>query len=288
MNNPDMNTLELTQPFIAGAMERTAATLPVEQAAAPLPKGTDVIDDSLDLIEGLYEYNHWIYSQLRPYLGSEILEVGSGTGNITRFLSMHASRVVGIEPVTSFADRFRDRLSHMSHVSCIEGYLQDVPEPKDDAARFDTVVSCNVLEHIEDHVAAVRSMADQLREGGRTIIFVPAGPYALGRLDRELGHYRRYTLRSLRSTMEAAGLEWEYGRYSNMVGLAGWWFNSVILRRKHVPAKQATFFDKLVPMISAIERLLPLPCGQSVWGVARKPRRAILAMPRQDSIRRAA
>jgi SAM-dependent methyltransferase len=253
-----------------------------------IPGGIDAIDGSLDMIEGLYEYNHWIFNQLRPYVEGKVLEVGSGTGNITQFLSMHASRVVGVEPIDSFAARFRERLSHMSHVSCVEGYLHDMPAPVSAASRFDTVVSCNVLEHIEDHVRAVRDMAGQLRDGGRVVLFVPAGPLAFGKLDRELGHFRRYTLRSLRQTMETAGLTWEHGHYSNAVGLLGWWFNSVVLRREQVPAKQASIFNQLVPMLSAIERLLPLPCGQSVLGVARKPDSMTLARSQDRAIKRAA
>ena len=243
-----------------------------------LPFGTDVVDDSLETIEGLYEYNHWIYNQLRPFLGQDVLEVGSGTGNITQFLAMNARTVKGVEPVTSFVERFQERLGHMSHVSCTHGYLQDLPEPADGEQQYDTVVSCNVLEHIEDHVGALRSMMSQIRPGGRVLIFVPAGPFAFGKLDSELGYYRRCSKRPLRAAMTGAGLEWEYGRYSNAVGLLGWFLNSVVLRKKHVPAKQAKFFDKLVPFISAIERLLPMPLGQSVLGVGRKPLKAVKVM----------
>ncbi|MEX2215039.1 MAG: methyltransferase domain-containing protein [Phycisphaeraceae bacterium] len=253
-----------------------------------LPAGTQVIDDSLETIEGLYEYNHWIYNQLRPYLGQDVLEVGSGTGNITQFLAMNARRVAGVEPVTSFVQRFNDRLGHMSHVSCTHGYLQDLPEPLHEQPRFDTVVSCNVLEHIEDDVSALRSMMTQIRPGGRVLIFVPACPFAFGKLDSELGHYRRYSKRSLRSAMIGAGLEWEHGRYSNAVGLLGWFVNSVLLRKKHVPAKQAKLFDKLVPFISAIERLLPMPMGQSVLGVGRKPLRSAMMLDYRHVGRKAA
>ena len=221
---------------------------PMASRAAPL--GTHAIDHSLDMIEDLYEYNHWIFNQLRPYIEGRVLEVGCGTGNITQFLSMCASRLVGLEPVTAFFKRFQERLSHMSHVSCVESYLHELPWPIEDASRFDTVVSCNVLEHIEDDVGAVRDMSYQLSDGGRVVLFVPAGPLAFGRLDRELGHYRRYTLRSLRQTMEAAGLTWERGHYSNALGLAGWWFNSVVLRRKQVPRKQAHLFNQLVPLLN--------------------------------------
>ena len=61
------------------------------------------------------------------------------------------------------------------------------------------------------------------------------------------------------------------GRYSNAIGLAGWWFNSVILRRKQVPSGQAVMFNRIVPMIKWFESRVRLPFGQSVVGVARKP-----------------
>ncbi|MCE9591357.1 MAG: class I SAM-dependent methyltransferase [Planctomycetes bacterium] len=233
--------------------------------------GTGVIDDSLVTLSELYDYNHWVFSTFRRHVEGRVLEVGAGTGNITRFLSMIATEVVALEPVPGFRSEADKCLGHMRHVSSRSGYLHEMAVPAEPGAMFDTVVSCNVLEHIEDDVAALRQMRGQLRPGGKVITFVPAGPVAFGQLDRELGHFRRYTRASLRKAYEAAGLEWVEGRYSNLVGLAGWWFNSVVLRRKHVPVRQAVSFNKLVPLLSAFERMLPMPMGQSVVGVARRP-----------------
>jgi len=255
---------------------------PAQPAEAPL--GTDVVDDSLDTLSGLYEYNHWVYSMVRPHVSGRVLEVGCGVGTITRFLSMHADEVVGLDPVDRFVDRFSQAFAHMTHVSARQGFLEDLPVPKDESRMFDTVVNCNVLEHIEDDVEAVTTMAQQLRPGGRLAVFVPAGPLAFGRLDRELGHFRRYTRRSLRAVFEAAGLQWIEGRYSNSVGLLGWWFNSVVLRCKTVPIKQAVAFNRLVPLISAIERMIPLPFGQSVVGVGRKPIHSVRAQPLRGEV----
>lgn len=226
-----------------------------------------VIEDSLETLESLYEYNHWIYSLLRPHLGASVLEVGCGTGNITQFLGMSARRVLGIEPERVFHQRFIERFAHMPSVTSRCCVAEDLESPDDDNDRFDTVVSCNVLEHIEDDTRAVRSMASMLRKGGRVVALVPACPLAMGKLDRSLGHHRRYTLASLRNTFETAGLRWVEGRYSNAVGLLGWWFNSVVLRRTCVPVKQAVAFNRLVPLISAIERIVKPPLGQSVVGV---------------------
>ncbi len=258
-----------SQPALSLNHPDTLSPGPAFDAATPV--GTDVIDDSLATISELYEYNHWIYSLLRPHVAGRVMEVGCGTGNITRFLSMSATEVVGIDPVEQFVQSFNQRFSHASHVKAMHADLQSLPRPTHDAETFDTVVSSNVLEHIEDDREMVALMADQLRPGGKVVAFVPAGPAALGRLDRELGHYRRYTKRSLKNVFQDAGLEWVSGRYSNTIGLLGWWFNSVVLRRRLVPAKQAVSFNRIVPLLSALERVVTPPFGQSVIGVGRKP-----------------
>jgi len=232
---------------------------------------TGVIEESLDVIEDLGAYNRWVFELLEPHVDGRVLEVGCGTGNITHFLASQADEVVGIDPVARFIDRFRQRFDHRTGVDSLRCTLEDLTPPTQDTSCFDTVVSCNVLEHIEDHVAALKQAASHLRPGGKAVIFVPAGPIAFGRLDEALGHHRRYTVASLRKAMQDAGMEWVEGRYSNATGLLGWWFNSVVLKKTTVPGGQAVLFNKVVPVLKWIERILRPPFGQSVVGVARKP-----------------
>lgn len=249
---------------------------------------TGVIGDSLDVIEGLDAYNHWVYDLLKDHVAGRVLEVGCGTGNITQYLARSADEVVGIDPVARFIDRFRQRFAGSESVASHRCTLADLTPPTEDALCFDAVVSCNVFEHIEDHVGALKQVATHLRPGGKAVIFVPAGPIAFGKLDRELGHYRRYTVASLRQAMQDAGLEWVEGRYSNAVGLFGWWFNSVVLRKTEVPGDQAVMFNRVVPVLRRLEKLVRPPFGQSVIGVARKPMSAALPAQRPAEMRRAA
>jgi 16S rRNA A1518/A1519 N6-dimethyltransferase RsmA/KsgA/DIM1 with predicted DNA glycosylase/AP lyase activity len=53
----------------------------------------------------LRAYNRWIWSQLEPYVGNPVLEVGSGTGNISELLRSceHAT-------ITDFDERYLDML----------------------------------------------------------------------------------------------------------------------------------------------------------------------------------
>jgi SAM-dependent methyltransferase len=132
--------------------------------------------------------------------------------------------------------------------------------------RLDTVVAFNVLEHIEQDVAALRSIADMLAQGGRAVVLVPAFQSLYGTLDVELGHCRRYTRRSLAAAMTGAGLTVERVFYFNFAGALGWWLSARVRRQPRIPERQLRIFDALVPMLRLEDRL-PLPLGQSVIGL---------------------
>jgi 2-polyprenyl-3-methyl-5-hydroxy-6-metoxy-1,4-benzoquinol methylase len=68
----------------------------------------------------------------------------------------------------------------------------------------DAVVMHDVLEHIENEGDAVHRLARIVRPGGVAVISVPALPSLFGYHDEQLGHYRRYTRRSLRAALEPA------------------------------------------------------------------------------------
>ena len=78
--------------------------------------------------------------------------------------------------------------------------------PTDEVNTYSAAVSYNVLEHIEDHVAALRSMARLVRPGGRIVLIVPAFPFAMSPVDIATGHVRRYTKKSMRRALAEAGL----------------------------------------------------------------------------------
>jgi SAM-dependent methyltransferase len=70
---------------------------------------------------------------------------------------------------------------------------------------FDLVCAFEVLEHIEDDVAALKEWATHVRSGGSVVLSVPAWPDRFGPMDAMVGHFRRYTEASLREVMEQAG-----------------------------------------------------------------------------------
>ena len=75
------------------------------------------------------------------------------------------------------------------------------------AGRFPLVLALDVLEHVPDDRTFVSSIvADRLSAEGHVLVSVPAWPVLFSRHDEALRHVRRYTPRSARALLEAAGL----------------------------------------------------------------------------------
>ena len=58
--------------------------------------------------------------------------------------------------------------------------------------------------------------------------------------------------------------------YFNLLGVAGWYLNARVLRRRTVPGLQARLNDLLVPLLRVERRLRP-PLGMSLLAVGRAP-----------------
>ncbi|HYU79459.1 MAG TPA: bifunctional glycosyltransferase/class I SAM-dependent methyltransferase, partial [Vicinamibacterales bacterium] len=220
----------------------------------------------------LAPYNRWLHERFEHYLGTRILEVGSGVGNQTRFFVAERERVIAsdIEPhyLRELTGRFGDRCN--VRIASYVFPLQDGARAELKADRIDTIVCMNVLEHIEDHHGTLHDFADVLQPGGHLVLLVPAMKSLYGTLDKHLHHYRRYSEDDLRSAVTNAGFEIETMRFLNRPAVAGWWLNSRLLKRRVMPRTQLSAFKWLMPLLK-LEEQKPPTFGLSLLVLARRP-----------------
>ena len=222
---------------------------------------------TLDRMGSLKRYNRWIWDSIAPSIGKRVLEVGAGTGNMTRLL-YGREHIVATDVEKPYLDILRNRFHRTPTITVDRFNLEnDADFERMLKYKVDTVVALNVLEHINDDIGALRRMRDLLPPGGRIVLFVPADQNLYGTMDQQVGHYRRYSRESLRNALESAGLNVDKIQYQNMAGRLGWWLNGRILGRTHIPAAQARIFDLLVPVFRAMEPADP-PNGLSLVAVA--------------------
>lgn len=244
----------------------------------------DIFNDSafdLDALEHAVSYQRWVADTVKPWLGSRILEVGAGSGNMSRWLPLR-ERLILTEPDQGLrrvlgrrmADRFGEdaRLT----ITDFDPEIGDVDVFVGE--RLDTAVSFNVMEHIRDDLGAVRNLAKLLDAGQnpgrkRIVLFVPAHQWAFGSLDAAFDHERRYSRRSLEELLISASPKADITiRHFNAVGLIGWIVAGRLLRRDGISPAAIRAFEVLCPIVRRIDRVLHggmhLGLGQSLVGVA--------------------
>ena len=222
-------------------------------------------------------FNAWMADTIRPFCGQRVLEIGSGTGNLTRRLIPRDSYVASdVNPL--YLQTLRSLTIDRPYLDVtITDVTQGTSFPRVEGG-FDTVVCLNVIEHVDDDVGAVRNIRDVLGPDGRTIILVPHGPDVFGTLDEVLGHRRRYTEATLRKLVADAGLEVERIVRFNRVGWPAWWLNGKLMRRRTFGLLQIKILNLLTPIFRLIDRVLPFP-PLSLIAIARHPLPPAQALP---------
>ena len=166
---------------------------------------------------------HWWYVARRDILdrlirrriklpdNARILEIGCGTGHNLPMLRQFGE-VDAIEIDAEAREMASQRLGKpvMAHpLPALEGVEDGL---------YDLVAILDVLEHVEADREALLGIAAKLKPGGKILITVPAHPWMWSAHDVVNHHKRRYTRRSLKAVIAAAGLRLDMLR----------WFNSLL------------------------------------------------------------
>lgn len=220
----------------------------------------------LENLQQADRYNAWIFEQIKPYLGDSVLEVGCGNGNFTMFLAEECSAVMGIDLDAKYVKLAQARLQSKPDVEIRQGDVFEL----DTDLRFEAIALLDVLEHIEDDVAILQKLDRLLKPGGKLIVKVPALNSLYGEMDRAIGHYRRYNQKTLAAIFAQANLPAPQSWYFNWAGIPGWWLNSVLLQKTNPPAGQVGLFNKVVPVLAQLEKLVTPPVGLSLFAIASK------------------
>ncbi len=208
----------------------------------------------------------------------QILEVGCGTGGNLPMLKQFGA-VTAVE-----CDRqARDIATAKSDVAIIDGRLPDLAALGH--RTFDLVLLLDVLEHVDDDLAALSTLAPRQGADGVLLVTVPAHPWLWSAHDVVHHHYRRYTPASLRVVAEKAGYRVEsIGYYMSLLFPA---VVAVRMAKRLIGADTADdampgpLANRVLKAIFAFERFLvgrvPLPIGTSLFMIARPDRRTVPA-----------
>src|SRR5262245_36725262 len=204
---------------------------------------------------------------IKKYLAGDVLEVGAGIGSGTHFLCDGSQRRwVCLEPDAGMSAAIQGQIEDGSLPGCCESRNGTVADLTSDD-RFDAVIYIDVLEHIEYDVDELSKAADLLKVAGHLVIISPAHQWLYTPFDGEIGHYRRYSKKSLLMVIPP-GLRCVKLCYLDSVGMLASIGNRMLLKSSMPTAGQIRFWDKrLIPLSIFIDPLLLWLLGKSILGV---------------------
>lgn len=206
----------------------------------------------------------------RPPKGARILEVGCGTGHNLAMLG-DFGRVDACELDAVARSLATDRLGR----PVLEARLPDLSmfEP----ASYDLIALLDVLEHVPDDAAALRSIRGLLKPGGSLVLTVPANPWMWSAHDVAHHHFRRYTKADLRRLLTEAGYDLQLHTYFNSL-----LFPPIAAARllgkirgdeaadDAMPKKRINaLLEKIFSLEASLVGRIPMPFGVSLISLAR-------------------
>ncbi|OLC42107.1 MAG: hypothetical protein AUH74_04740 [Nitrospirae bacterium 13_1_40CM_4_62_6] len=224
----------------------------------------------------LPNYYEWIFERLHAWIGSRILEVGSGVGHFAERLDGWEQLVLlDLNPAQceEMAERFRG-------VAGVSVCCQDILNPAIltlGCGAFDTVICLDVLEHLGDDEKALRHFHALLVPGGHLLLKVPAHPWLHGAMDAASGHFRRYARSALGELANRTGFEVVAIAAMNPLAILPWLFKGRIRKRdanfsRTFSASSLKRINRLIPLLRFLDRVWPFPLGLSWVAALQKPR----------------
>lgn len=211
----------------------------------------------------------YIDRYVKPPKGARILEIGCGTGHNLPMLGAFGDvDAIEIDPAAgAIASRRLGKPVGSSPLPELIGVAE---------GQYDLIAVLDVIEHIEDDVAALKAMASRLKPGGKILIAVPAHQWMWSAHDVVNHHKRRYSKATLSKALRDAGLGFSSPR----------WFNSLLFPAAVAarvagkltgkddsddspPAKPLNWaFEKIFGLERHLLGRIPLPPGLSLIVVA--------------------
>ena len=219
----------------------------------------------LRLFANAKNWKSYFSSRTTNFVTGDILEVGAGLGKTTNFLyNGKVKNWTWLEPDKSmFNILVKKKIVFKNPIhNCINGTTKDLKN-----SSFDTILYLDVLEHIKNDFLELERSCQLLRRGGKIVVLSPAHNFLFSDFDRNIGHFRRYNIKSLKA-LENSRMKISHFEYLDTLGLCLNLANRIILKQNLPSTAQIEFWDRIVvPLSRLIDPILGRKFGKSILAV---------------------
>ena len=204
-----------------------------------------------------------------------IWEIGAGDGNVAIPLRNSGKTVIAVEPLRTGAES----LAKDGFVT----YLATLEDLKLPSSSLESIGMFDVLEHIENPNMVLQEVHRVLKPNGKLLITVPANQFLFSDFDISIGHFKRYSKKSLEEMLLENNFEISrVFHFFFLLVLPAIFLRAIPYRlgrkRQYVRTAKSNKAQNSMMKIAApilrkifkLEAQIPLPTGLSLFAIASK------------------
>lgn len=216
---------------------------------------------ALETVENLKNYNKYIFTKIFDKDFKErVLDFGCGFGTFCEFIFKNFNfEIIGYEVNENAKIELKKK--NVQYIDSLRAYNK----------KFETVVSLNVLEHIEDDKKAISDIYKLLNDGGKLILYLPHSMRIWTTLDEDVGHFRRYSKEDLIKKLKDGGFEIISCEYVDFIGWLTLLMSKVFKLNLDFNDEKIFFYDKFIfPTLKYLDIIFKKLTGKNILLVAIK------------------
>ena len=207
----------------------------------------------------------YVVIKVKRFLKNDILEVGAGFGSFTRGYMRNFHSITLTDTDDNSFNLLKKNFLHDQNVNIIKSSIKDIEK------KFNTIIYFNVLEHIEEDISEIKSALDKLNKGGHLIILVPAHQKMYSKLDKAVGHYKRYGVDFFKKNrFDNSKIVKLY--FLDVFGYLLYYANKIFFKEETYPSNLKIFiWDKIfTPLTIVIDFLTAYKFGKNILCIYQK------------------
>ena len=207
----------------------------------------------------------YIHSLNAKYYKNNFLEIGAGIGSFTDGYKNKIKNIYLTEIGEENLKILENKYQNNSNIYVYHHNLLSSDK------KFNTIAHYNVLEHIEKDKEEIENCLKKINSNGFLIILVPAHNSLYSKLDKEVGHYRRYD-KSFFKNLKLRDASVISLKYVDCLGFVLYYLNKLVFKNETFPTPFKIFiWDKLfTPITYFLDKILFYKFGKNILYIIKK------------------
>ena len=219
-------------------------------------------------LERFDKANFWILYivfKIRKFLKDDMLEVGAGCGSFTKAYMKNFQSITLTDADAGSYNLLKKNFINEKKITVLSSLIKDINK------KFNTILYFNVLEHVKEDKLEIRNALEKLNNGGHLIILVPAHQKIYSKLDKAVGHYKRYDINFFKEN-KFENSEIVKLHFLDFFGYSLYHLNKIFFKEETYPTELKIFiWDKIfTPLTTIADFLTGYKFGKNILCIYKK------------------